>query len=114
MISIRISGLAREDLKNIGRYTLRRWGKEQRNNYLSQLNRSLEKLLLFPKMGHPCDEIRQGYRRFREGEHIVFYRCHENYIDIIRILHKNLDVGWHLAVKKPRSIVDEENIAIDH
>ena len=48
MVALRITALAREDLKNIGRYTFKQWGLEQRNNYLSQLNDSLQKLLANP------------------------------------------------------------------
>jgi toxin ParE1/3/4 len=93
---LRISALAREDLKNIGRHTYKNWGLEQRNNYLSQINACFEKLLTMPQIGRSCDDIRKGYRRFREGEHIIFYCFTELSLDIIRILHKNMDVENHL------------------
>lgn len=43
-------------------------------------------------MGTPCDHIRQGYRKFREAEHVIFYRISNDTLDVIRILHKNMDV----------------------
>ena len=47
-------------------------------------------------MGHCCDEIREGYRRFREGEDVIFYCLTEKTLDIIRILHKNMDIEKYL------------------
>jgi toxin ParE1/3/4 len=96
LVSLRISALALEDLKNIGRYTQKRWGSEKRNNYLSQLNEGFKKLLSNPQMGRCYDEIIQGYRRFCEGEHIIFYRITEQTLDVIRILHKNTDIENHI------------------
>lgn len=92
MLSLRITLLAQEDLKNIGRYTLKHWGLQQRNSYLSNLNDSVKKLLITPKIGAPCDEIRRGYRKFRENEHVIFYRINKCTLDVIRILHKSMDV----------------------
>jgi plasmid stabilization system protein ParE len=46
MSGFRVTPMAQDDLKNIGRYTERQWGKRQRNTYLdsakfSPLNRHL-------------------------------------------------------------------------
>ena len=95
-LAIRISILAQADLKNIGRYTAQQWGIEQRNHYLLQFDERFKILSANPKMGHWCDEIREGYRRFREGEHVIFYRLTEKTLDIIRVLHKNMDIEKHL------------------
>ena len=86
-LTLRISILAQNDLKNIGRYTAKQWGIEQRNHYLLRFDERFKILSENPKMGHGCDEIREGYRRFREGEHVIFYRLTEKTLDIIRILH---------------------------
>ena len=34
----RITPRAKESLKNIGRYTLKKWGKEKRNTYLHAID----------------------------------------------------------------------------
>lgn len=95
MLSLRVSALALEDLKNIGRYTLKHWGLRQRNNYLSQLDESFQRLLSNPEIGRCCDEVIDGYRRFREGEHVIFYHITKQTLDIIRVLHKNMDLENH-------------------
>ena len=39
MPGYRITPRAQDDLKNIGRYTERQWGKRQRNTYLKALEK---------------------------------------------------------------------------
>jgi toxin ParE1/3/4 len=95
-LTIRISALAQTDLKNIGRYTAQQWGIEQRNDYLLRFDERFKVLSANPKMGHCCDEIREGYRHFREGEHVIFYCLTEKTLDIIRVLHKNMDIEKYL------------------
>ena len=95
-LTIQISTLARTDLKNIGRYTAQQWSIEQRNHYLLRFDERFKILSTNPKMGHCCNEIREGYRRFREGEHVIFYTLTEKTLDIIRVLHKNMDIEKHL------------------
>lgn len=88
---------ALEDLREIGRYTQRRWGREQRRHYLALLDRCFHTLAENPNQGQRCDEIRSGYRKFPSGQHIVFY-CEQNTggIEIIRVLHERMDLEVHL------------------
>ncbi len=46
MPKYRITPKALEDLKSIGQYTQRQWGKAQRNRYLKQLEQRFEWLAL--------------------------------------------------------------------
>jgi len=86
-----------EDLREIGRYTQKRWGQDQRRHYLALLNRCFHTLAENPNQGQRCDEIRSGYRKFPYGQHIVFY-CEQNTggIEIIRVLHERMDLDVHL------------------
>ena len=47
----RITPRAAQDLKTIGRYTLKNWGKEQRNSYARALDRRFAWLAENPLMG---------------------------------------------------------------
>jgi len=85
---------AKADLKDIALFTQRKWGKEQRNLYLKQFDESFWMLSENPVLGRRCDEIRDGYRKFPQGSHVIFYRQTDSQeILIIRILHKNMDVN---------------------
>ncbi|EGR4140684.1 type II toxin-antitoxin system RelE/ParE family toxin, partial [Vibrio cholerae] len=44
--------------------------------------------------GKSCDEIREGYRKFPQGSHVIFYhQIGSQQIRVIRILHKSMDVN---------------------
>ena len=74
MPAFRLTAKARADLLEIGRYTQRTWGRDQRNRYLSHLDEAFHLLAQEPDRGRPCDEIRQGYRKYYVGRHVIFYR----------------------------------------
>lgn len=81
------------DLQSIARYTEQRWGREQRNGYLRQLDGAFHLLAQSPHAGKACDDIRSGYRKFPQGSHVIFYRSGDDCrIEVIRILHRSMDV----------------------
>ncbi|MFA1562964.1 MULTISPECIES: type II toxin-antitoxin system RelE/ParE family toxin [Aliivibrio] len=85
---------AKNDLKDVAIFTARRWGKEQRNIYLKQFDDSFWLLAENPDIGKGCDEIRNGYRKFPQGSHVIFYKqTGSQQIQIIRILHKSMDIS---------------------
>lgn len=93
MPSFKLTRLAKEDLKAIARYTVREWGTAQRNHYLLQLDHCFHQISENPSLGVACDNIRSGYRKQPQGSHIIFYRTTpKEQIEIIRVLHKNMDV----------------------
>ena len=88
---VRITPRARDDLKNIGRYTERTWGKAQRNIYLKSIEARFQWLAESPLLGKHRTDISEGYYSFPEGQHVIFYLIGSNAIDIIGIPHKEMD-----------------------
>ena len=94
MKTFRIKAKAKDDLKGIAAFTQMRWGKQQRNKYLYQFNDTFQQLAVNPELGRKCDFIRSGYRKFPLLSHVIYYRIGENEsVEIIRILHKRMDVS---------------------
>lgn len=88
---------AREDLKSIAVYTQRKWGKEKRRIYLKQFDDAFHLLANTPKAGTNCDFIKMGFRKFPNANHVIFYRSlSDTKIEIVRILHKRMDVETSL------------------
>lgn len=83
---------ARKDLFEIGQYTQKTWGTEQRNKYLSQLHESCQQLALHPEIGRDRSNVREGYRCYYEGRHVIFYQTNSDNVIIIRILHQRMDI----------------------
>jgi toxin ParE1/3/4 len=92
--SFSLTRAARTDLKSIASYTQHRWGKQQRKLYVKQFDDAFHMLAENPETGVTCDFIKQGYRKFPNGSHVIFYRSLEaGAIQIVRILHKRMDVA---------------------
>jgi toxin ParE1/3/4 len=94
MKPFQLTNKAKSDLKDIALFTSRRWGREQRNIYLKQIDDSFSLLAENPDIGKTCNEVRDGYRKFPQGSHVIFYQqIGSQNIQIIRILHESMDVN---------------------
>jgi toxin ParE1/3/4 len=83
---------AKADLKSIAAYTQRKWGKSQRYIYTKQFDDVFHMLSNTPDAGNACNYIKEGYRKFPNSSHLVFYRTlADGEIEIVRILHKRMD-----------------------
>ena len=89
---VRVTPRARDDLKNIGRYTERTWGKTQRNRYLKGFEKRFKWLAENPLLGRHRKDISDTYYSFPEGQHVVFYLFDSETIDIIGVPHKDMDM----------------------
>ncbi|KPQ28305.1 MAG: Plasmid stabilization system protein [Marinobacter excellens HL-55] len=97
MPNFKLSRKAKADLKSIAINTERKWGRDQRNHYILRFDQCFYLLGENPNLGQTCDEISLGYRNYRQGSHIIFYRlASENGVEIIRILHKRMLPEGHL------------------
>jgi toxin ParE1/3/4 len=91
-----LTGKARDDLRAIALFTEERWGVAQRNLYIKQFDDTFRFLAATPQAGNPCDYIREGYRKFPQGSHVIFYTTDDERIVIVRILHKHMDIDSNL------------------
>jgi toxin ParE1/3/4 len=97
-LSFYLTRKAKADLQSISRYTVTKWGISQRNNYLTQIDRSFHDLSEASDLGRPCDYIRKGYRKYQVGKHLIFYRnVGSDEIEIVRVLHERMDVTAYLG-----------------
>jgi len=97
MGSFTLTNKAKADLKSIASYTQRKWGKIQRGIYLKQFDDAFHLLATTPDVGVKCDFIKAGYRKLPNVSHMIYYRVsNDSQIEIIRILHKRMDVEINL------------------
>jgi len=98
MRPFQLTNKAKSDLKQIAIFTEKRWGREQRNLYLKQFDDAFHLLADKPLAGKDCDYIKEGYRKFPQGSHVIFYKAgSECKVEIIRILHKHMDVSFQFT-----------------
>lgn len=84
-----------EDLNGIIDFTLTTWGQSQTANYSSELEQFCQKLTENPFLGQTCGELSPSLLSFPYRSHILYYRCSEHGISIIRILHSRMNVALY-------------------
>lgn len=96
MTRYRLTPAAQRDLSSIWDFTQERWDENQAEIYISEIRAAIERIAAAPDRGRSCDEIREGYRRYSIGSHLVFYIKRTDGVDVIRILHQHMDPTRHL------------------
>lgn len=96
MLQLRLTPKAEADLEDIWIYTLGNWGQAQAEEYLRSLERAFELLRQNPLLGISIENVRAGYRRMQLTSHSIFYRHTPDALEIIRILHRSMDVERHV------------------
>ncbi len=91
-----VSPRARADIEDIWNYTVGQWGERQAEIYLRLLQAAVDAVASDPEVGQTCDDVQPGYRKYRVGSHVMFYRVNPNTVVVVRILHQRMDVGRHL------------------
>lgn len=91
-----LSPRARDDLDGIWNYTARIWDMDQAERYLRRIAEAVDLVAETPALGRNCDHIRDGYRKYPVGSHVLFYRLTDDGIDVVRILHSQMDFDRHL------------------
>ncbi|WP_295044951.1 type II toxin-antitoxin system RelE/ParE family toxin [uncultured Paracoccus sp.] len=97
MPELLISSLAREDLKEIGRYTQQNWGIRQRNSYLRAFSAKFDDIRNGVAAGQQRPDIRPGLLSIPCNRHVIFFRRNPaRSVEILRILHQRMDFHRHL------------------
>lgn len=96
MLKIVQTVLAEEDLTNIWIYTAEEWSLAQADTYLGEIASAILTLSEHPELGHARDDLKKGYRALPVNQHIVFYKVLTDEIQIVRLLHKSVDVPRHV------------------
>ena len=97
MRRVRYAPKARSDLIAIWDFTCERWSVLQAEKYLLALDQDVRALTETPMLGQSMDYIRQGYRRWPSGSHIIYFKQEADGIRVMRILHARMDVERELA-----------------
>ena len=86
---------ARQDLIEIRRYTVTRWGKEQARKYISQIRKCADDLANHRLPGKLREDIAPDLKSYHVGRHVIFYVESKIGIDIARVLHDSMDFLRH-------------------
>ncbi len=93
MIKVVLRQEAINDLSDIWEYTLHNWSVNQAENYYQKLNIACKEIGENPDIGKNYPEISKYIFGLKTEKNIIFYQQISNVeIEIIRILHKQMDL----------------------
>lgn len=94
--SYKLSPLARKDLEGIWRFSFERWSKDQADRYYTEFVDAFRDLANGDREGRAVTGLKAGYLSLSCGSHFIIYARRKQAIEIIRILHKRMNIGRHL------------------
>lgn len=100
MARFEFTNKAVEDLTNIWNYTLSKWSEDQAEIYYEMLIGTCEEVAKKPDLGRDYSIITESLLGIKSGRHIIFYQKRaEGQIEILRILHEQMDLKNRLKEK---------------
>ncbi|WP_100628950.1 type II toxin-antitoxin system RelE/ParE family toxin [Algoriphagus formosus] len=86
-----------DDLSEIWEYTFYNWSETQADKYYDMLKLACQEIASNSQLGKDYSDILQGLKGYRIGKHIIFYHKSNPFeIEIIRILHQQMDLKTRL------------------
>jgi len=93
MLPYALTRLAEEDLKDIARYTLKQWGKQQSVHYASLLGNHFRAVASGSVRSHAVSAVNPLLKVSRCEHHYVFYLSRDKQVPvIIAVLHERMDM----------------------
>ena len=88
---------AKQDLVDIWLYTFGQWGETQADNYLDKLEAAFLLLAEQPMIARERTEFVPPVRIYHYANHLIVYLVVDGGINIVRVLHKNMDIYAQLG-----------------
>jgi len=93
----RLSRDARRDLDEIWDYSRGHWGARRAVAYLRDLQVAIDLIVKRPGIGEALDAPDAAFRKRPVGSHVIFYRLEAGLVEIVRVLHQNMDATSRLS-----------------
>ena len=91
-LSFVISKKGVSDLEEIWVYTVEKWSIEQADRYYNLIVDEINYICKNINAGKSMEHVRKGYRASKVKSHLIFYRVLNDTIEVIRILHEQMDI----------------------
>ena len=100
MAKYKLSNKAVDDLTRIWSYTFDTWSENQADSYYFMLLEYCNEIAFNPDLGKNYSGVTENLLGFKAGRHIIFYRkTEDNEVEIIRILHEQMDLKYRILEK---------------
>jgi len=96
MLEIITSKKAEQDLIGIWSYTFNKWDEAQADHYLDRLNEGFDLIAANPKITYLRQEFENPVYIYPYEHQLIVYIVNDKAINIIRVLHKTMNVELQL------------------
>ena len=97
MARFRVNEKADQDIDRLFEFGIDHFGLESARAYVLGLNDRFQEIAEHPRRYPTIDHIRHGFRRSVFGGHTIYFREHNGFIEIMRVLGR----------EEPSSALDE-------
>lgn len=97
MKTYKLRPAAEKDLEHIWQYTVAQWNVKQANQYTDMLVTAFDSIAEDPLLNRERSEFTPPVRIRRQTSHLIIYQVKSEVVDIIRILHKQMDIDSYLT-----------------
>jgi toxin ParE1/3/4 len=88
----RLTRKAQRDFEEIWAYSKIKWGARRAHGYLREIRAMIAMVAEHPDLSPIDEDLPEGCRKRTAGSHLVVYRRRGDFVEIVRILHQNMDV----------------------
>lgn len=97
MKTVQFTNAARNDLKSIFTYSIRKWGLAQARRYSDQLNAHVQKIAHSAAFIKPVNNSERSLMQSATGRHLIIFEQSDEQILIVRVLHEAMDIPRHIS-----------------
>ena len=91
-LSYVITRKAVSDLEDIWAYSVKKWSVEQADRYYNLIFDEINYICKNTHAGKSMEHVQKGYRASKVKSHLIFYRIVNDTVQIVRILHEQMDI----------------------
>lgn len=95
---LKYHALARRDFVELAEWSRKQWGTAQTRRYLDEIETQFQRLVENPMLGQDAELPHPGLRKIAAGRHTIFYMASDRSVEIVRILHQQMDHAGRLGL----------------
>jgi toxin ParE1/3/4 len=89
----RLTDSAMREIEEITAYLAKNYGFSQSEQFIKKLNSKFSKIVQFPKIGKPRDEILPGSRMLSVDRYLILYAVIGDDVEILRVVSGYRDLS---------------------
>lgn len=97
MKNLQLTTDAKQDLVEIRRFTVKKWGEAQSRKYIDELLQVFRLIAASPSIGKSCPDVGLGISRYPHASHVIYYAILNEGPVVFGVLHKRMVPATHLA-----------------